>query len=84
MKAIPTCKKITHNDAANYLRAVIKKVNVFKESHDNKRKKRITGLTKVSSIIHNRSNHSDPRICIHKILGADDHMWWQGVAEYIL
>ena len=73
MKARPTCKKITHNAAAKYCRAVAKRVNVSEEAHNNQRKKTRTGLIKISSLINNIANHSDPRLAwkmFHKI----DHM----------
>ena len=70
VKAIETCKKITHNYASKYCCAVRNQVNVSKEDHDKQRKKSRTGLIKISILSNNRDNQSDPRLywmMFHKI-----------------
>ena len=64
MKARPICKKIAHNSAANYFRAILKQVNVSEETHDKQMNKTRTGLIKFSSLIHNRDKQSYPRLSL--------------------
>ena len=70
VKVIPTCNKITLKYAEKYFRTVMKWVNFSEEAHDKQRKKRRTGLIKVSILSNNRSKQIYPRLsCItfHKM-----------------
>ena len=62
VKARRKFKKITHNAAAEYFRIVVKRLNVYEEANDNQRNNTRTGLITISSLSHNRSNHSDKSI----------------------
>ena len=57
-----TYKYITLKSAAKYFCAVVNKVTVYKEAHDNQRKNSRTGFINVSIISNNRSTQSDPRL----------------------
>ena len=70
VNARQSTKDITDNSSSKYKRSVIKRVNHKWYGHDMQRKKNITWLVKVLSIINNRARHIYPRqslLVFHKI-----------------